>query len=103
MKYEATFVLHANEEVNYTEETVEKLIDALHEVDALLEIDVCGSLASRDLTVDVVVEAESLDSAQACVTSSMRWAVMHAGGQIVSDASPPLRGTRMHTRELAQA
>ncbi len=51
------------------------------------------------LEITVVVEADSLSDAQACVTSCVRRALLDVGGELSADAA--VRGTAMTTRELA--
>ena len=101
MKFGTTVVLRAAVDADITEEVIEALLDALHDVGDLDAIDAVGSLASRDLTLTLEVAVDSIEAAQASTTAAVRQALHALSGSL----SRPLnmRPTEVSTRELATA
>lgn len=106
MKFVANITLHAAESVDYTPDQVENLLDALHDIDTLDEVDASGSLASRDLHLELVVEAKDIDAAQSTAADAVRRALAAIGGEVVGERSSSpedYRKTSIATRELMPA
>lgn len=102
MRFAVSVVLHAVDDVPYTETTVEAILDALHESDAIEDIDAVGALAARELELDLVVVASDIDTAWSRTSEAIRFALRHVGGRLV-DEPFPMRATTMQTRELVDA
>lgn len=98
MRYGVRVVLRAADEIAHTDEVVEALLDALYDVDAWEDVDAVGSLSSRELELRLEVEADTLEEAQARVSSGIRDAL----GQIGDGTADPdmFRQTAVDTREL---
>jgi hypothetical protein len=105
LKFVTEVTLVAQASVNYTPDVVEELVDAFHDLDYVEEVDASGSLASRDLEVQLIVEADDIDEAQAAATRAVRDALASVGGSVVGQksSSPDFRKTSASTRELAPA
>ena len=99
MKFGTTVVLRAADDVDITEDVIEALLDALHDVGDLGAIDAVGSLASRNLTLTLEVDVDSIEAAQAGITAAIRQALQAVGGKLPHPVN--MRPTEVSTRELA--
>jgi hypothetical protein len=102
VRFALSVVLHAADTAPYTEETVETILDALHEMDEIAEVDAVGSLASRDLHLQLEVEAADIDVAWEETSEAIRQALSYVAGKVVSEPFP-MRKTTMQAQELVDA
>lgn len=100
VKFVINITLHAADAVAYTDATVEALLDALHESDALEEIDASGSLASHDLDLELVVVAPTIDDAHMVAAEATHKALASIGAAVI-DGDESFRKTATGARELA--
>lgn len=102
MKFVIAMTLRANDRVVYTEDVVMRLVDALHDVATLDDVDAHGSLASRELHVEMVVEATDIDTAHETGEAAVRAALAEMHAHVLDDVdNGSFRKTSTGVRELA--
>lgn len=100
MIFGARVTIQGPEDGDLTPDVVESVLDCLFDLDVIDDVESVGSLASKEIELELTVHALDIDEAQASVSSAIRFALQQVGGELASD---DFRKTDVQTRELADA